>query len=87
MTAGQTTGERGARHHDLEQTPAASSAADLTESMMHTYGQRVPLDVIARVVHDVQDAQAHPRGAPVPRALGRQVVRRLRDLIYAEPAS
>ena len=75
MTAGQHT-------TDI----ADVSAADLTEAMMATYGHRVPLEIISALVHDVLDAHAHPSGAPIPRALGRQVDRRLRELVYtAEP--
>ena len=66
-----------------EDEQPASGAADLTESMMGTYGSQLPLDVIARAVYDVLDAHAHPRGAPVPAPLRRAVVRRVRGLMFA----
>lgn len=72
--AGRSAGE--------DEQPAAG-AADLTESMMGTYGRHLPLDVIARTVHEVLDAHAHPRGAPVPAAVRRAVVRRVRGLTFA----
>lgn len=53
---------------------------------MGRYGHRVPLDVIARIVHDVLHDHAHPRDLAVPPALRRQVVRRVREALYvAEP--
>jgi hypothetical protein len=58
-------------------------AADLTESLVRDYGHRVPLDLIARVVHDVLDEHVHPRGEPVTEALTREAVRRLRRLVRA----
>lgn len=66
-----------------DSAPGAMSAPDLVESMMGDYGQHVPLDVIARIVHDVLSDSAHPRDAAVSPALRRQVARRVRDTMYA----
>jgi hypothetical protein len=69
-----------------ESEQPAVTAADLTESMMGTFGHQLPLDLIAHTVHQVLDAHAHPHGAPVPAALRRAVVRRVRELTFvADP--
>jgi hypothetical protein len=72
-----------AQGHLVDAPRERGYAADLTESLMHDFGHRVGLDVVARVVHDVLDAHMHPRGEPVTEALTREAVRRLRRLVRA----
>lgn len=64
----------------------AISTADLVESMMGTYGHHVPLDVIARTVHDALHDRAQAGDEAVPPALCRLVDRHVRAAMYtADP--
>jgi hypothetical protein len=65
------------------ETPQSFTAADLTESMMSSYGHRLPLDLISRTVQQILADDAHPHGVSVPLALRHAVVDGVRALAAA----